>query len=140
MNKITIIGRLTCDPQIRDVNGTPVCNFRIASDTRRKDANGDYITNFYNVDVWRGLGENCVKYLHKGDRASVVGDLSLRTYVDGKGEQRFSLDVMAGDVEFLMDKRSEAAPTKAQTSQATNSASVQGQNLPSEDDDEDLPF
>lgn len=104
MNKLTTIGRLTGDPTIREVNGSSVCSFNLASDTRRKDEAGNFVPIFYRVDVWRTLGENCAKYLHKGDRAGVVGSLSMRTYTDTKGQTRYSLDVTADDVEFLTER------------------------------------
>lgn len=146
MNKLTVIGRLASDPQIREISGSTVCNFRVAATTRRKDENGEYISNFYNVDVWRALGENCSKYLHKGDRVAIVGELVLRSYVDTKGQQRYSLDLSASDVEFLTEKREEtAAPTyNKKTSQAKptqrRSAPVQARYDEEYEDDEPLPF
>lgn len=136
MNKIHIIGRLASDPTIRDANGTSVCNFRVAADSRRKDEAGNYIANFYNVDVWRVMGDNCAKYLHKGDRVAIVGDLFARTYTDTKGQTRFSLDVTASDVEFMQDRRSDSAPKNVKPSQAkpANNAIAQ------DDEEEGLPF
>lgn len=139
LNKLTVIGRLASDPQLKDANGTALCNFRLASDSRRKDESGEFIPNFYNVDVWRAQGENCAKYLHKGDMVSVVGDLALRTYVDSKGQQRMSPDLTANEVIFLQTKRNEtAAQTPSKTVKASTKPTA---TVPDEeDDDEDLPF
>lgn len=101
MNKIFLSGRLTADPELRDAKGANVCSFNLACDTRQNDGNGEKITNFYRCSAWRGLGETCSKYLHKGDQLEVVGDLVLRTYTDTKGMQRYSLDVTVSDVGFV---------------------------------------
>lgn len=145
MNKLTTIGNLVSDPQIREFNGSTVCSFRMASTTRRKDESGGYVSNFYNVDVWRALGENCAKYLHKGDRVSVVGDLVMRGYTDTKGQQRYSLDVTATDVVFLMERNSDAKPTSSEPyrSKQTAKAGYNTKKTPpvvEEEDDEPLPF
>lgn len=137
MNKLFTIGRLTADPVVRDANGASVCNFRLASDTRRKDESGNYIPIFYSVDVWRGLGDTCAKYLHKGDRISVAGNLSMRTYTDTKGQNRVSLDLTADDVTFLMERGQQNA--KPSQESKTSSATIT-QPAPSQDDEEDLPF
>ena len=145
MNKITIIGRLTADPQAREASGSIVCTFRLAAATRRKDENGEIISNFYNVDVWRATGESCAKYLHKGDRVCIVGDLTIRPYVDTKGQQRMSIDVTATEVEFLMDKREDSAPANKQTSKAKSarpapSVKARASAYDEDEEEDDLPF
>lgn len=144
MNKIYIIGRLTADPTVRDANGTSVCSFSVASNTRRKDEDGNPVPIFYRVDVWRGLGDNCAKYLHKGDRVSVVGNLSMREYTDTKGQTRVSLDVTADDIEFLTERNTApAGSSNAKPSQAvkkTSATTATRYQAPVDDDEEDLPF
>ena len=57
--------------------------------------------------AWRGLGENCAKYLAKGKKAAIVGELQARTYTAKDGTTRISLDVGADEVEFLSPKDEE---------------------------------
>jgi len=132
MNKIFASGRLTADPETREAAGSPVTTFTLACDTRTKDGNGGTITNFYRCSVWRGLGDTCAKYLHKGDKLEIVGDLCLRSYVDTKGVQRSSLDVTVGDVSFNFPKREEtgAAPAAPRSSQPPAMPVIESDGLP----------
>ena len=111
INKLISSGRLTADPVLADgPNGAVICHFSIASDTRRKDASGNTMTNFYRCTAWRGLAETCARFLHKGDKVSIVGDLLLREYTDRNGQLRSSMEVDLSDVEFPPVSRANAAP------------------------------
>lgn len=105
MIKLFLIGRLTEDPVQKTINGANVVNFSIAANTTRKDDEGKYIPNFFRCSVWRGLGDTCMKFLHKGDRVSVVGKQSLQNYTDSNGNPRSALQVDVDDVEFLSEKK-----------------------------------
>ena len=101
MNKITAVGRLTADPTITEsANGSALCHFTVAANTRRKNAAGQPLTNFYRCTVWRAIAENCARYLHKGDMVTISGDLSLTEYSDRNGQPRCSLEVDVSDVAF----------------------------------------
>lgn len=104
INKIYAIGRLTADPTLSNVGGVSCTNFSVASDTRTKDSDGNPQTNFYRVSAWRGIAEICAQYLHKGDRVAILGDLSLRTFMDKNGEPRSAMQVTLSDVEFLSER------------------------------------
>ena len=101
MNKITAVGRLTADPTITEsANGAALCHFTVATNTRRKNAAGQPLTNFYRCTVWRAIAENCARYLHKGDMVTISGDLALTEYSDRNGQPRCSLEVDVSDVAF----------------------------------------
>ena len=101
MNKITAEGRLTADPTIiESANGAALCHFTVAANTRRKNAAGQPLTNFYRCTVWRAIAENCARYLHKGDMVTISGDLALTEYSDRNGQPRCSLEVDVSDVAF----------------------------------------
>lgn len=101
VNKIIAAGRLTADPALSDsASGAVLCHFTVACDTRRKDASGNPLTNFYRCTAWRGLAESCARFLHKGDKITVVGDLLLREYTDRNGQPRAALELDLTDVEF----------------------------------------
>ena len=104
MNKTFVIGRLTADPTQTNVNGKMCTNFSLASDTRKKP-DGTHGTNFYRCGVWGVMGENCMKYLHKGDQIFMEGEQEFQTYTGTDGQQRFSVDVFVNDVKFLNTKR-----------------------------------
>ena len=104
MNKLTIIGNLTRDPELRTTSaGISVCDFTVAVNRRvRRDAqNAQPEADFFRVSAWRQLGENCAKFLAKGRKVAVVGPVSVRTYQASDGTTRASLEVTADDVEFL---------------------------------------
>jgi single-strand DNA-binding protein len=102
MNKLTIIGNLTKDPELRHTqDGTPVCSFTVAVN-RRKDGETDY----FNTTAWRQLGENAAKFLSKGKKVAVVGRVSLRTW-EKDGKHGASLEVQADDIEYLSPRVSD---------------------------------
>jgi single-strand DNA-binding protein len=106
MNKITLIGNLTHDPDARSTpNGVTVCSFTIAVNRRFSNANGERPTDFFRINAWRQLGETCAKYLSKGRKVAVIGELQARTYEAKDGTTRMSLDVQADEVEFLSPKQ-----------------------------------
>ena len=132
-----IIGRLTADPVQKDVNGAVVSTFTVAEDTRRKDKDGNKITNFWRVSAWRMLGENAAKYLHKGDRVNVIGnEVFINTYTDTKGQWRFSLETTAADLIFLSTKAESQQNAQAQ---AQTPAAPAAAPMPVDSGD-DLPF
>jgi single-strand DNA-binding protein len=112
MNKITIIGNLTKNPELRSTqDGTAVCGFTVAVNRPKTAKNPDPGADFFNVNAWRGLGENCAKFLEKGRKVAVVGRISLRTW-EKEDKHGASLEVTAEDVEFLSSRNeSPAAPS-----------------------------
>lgn len=133
MNRLTIIGNLTADPQMRTTqSGINVCSFTVAVNKRQK---GDsQAADFFRVNAWRQLGENCQRFLAKGRKVAVVGDVSVSTYTTQNGETRASMEVTAQDVEFLSSRaeQAESAPQEANQGIASGYFPV--------DDGEDLPF
>jgi single-strand DNA-binding protein len=108
MNKITLIGNLTHDPEVRSTpNGVTVCSFTIAVNRRFAGANGERPTDFFRINAWRQLGETCARFLSKGRKVAVIGELQARTYEAKDGSTRMSLDVQADEVEFLSPKQAE---------------------------------
>lgn len=98
MNKITLIGNLTNEPEKRATpNGTSVTTFTIAVNRRGQDKQ----TDFFRINAWRGLADTCAKFLAKGRKVAVVGELQARTYEAKDGKTKVSLDVQADEVEFL---------------------------------------
>lgn len=98
MNKITLIGNLTSDPEKRATNnGTSVTSFTIAVNRRGQDKQ----TDFFRINAWRGLADTCAKFLAKGRKVAVVGELQARIYEAKDGKTKVSLDVQADEVEFL---------------------------------------
>ena len=102
MNKLTIIGNLTRDPEMRTTgSGLSVCNFTVAVNQRKAGDTGEHKAQYFRVTAWRKLGEVCQQYLSKGRKVAVVGPVSVSTYQANDGSTRAQLEVTAEDVEFL---------------------------------------
>ena len=114
MQRITIIGNLTADPETRSTpSGVTICTFTIAVNRRFANADGERQTDFFRINAWRQLGDVCAKHLAKGRKVAVVGELQARLYDAKNGEKRMSLDVAADEVEFLTPaEKAEPKPQK----------------------------
>ena len=107
MNKLTIIGNLTRDPELRTTTaGINVCTFTVAVNRRgrRDDQNGQPEADFFRVTAWRQLADICSKYLQKGRKVCVIGPVSVHTFTGNDGASHASLEVTADDVEFLSSR------------------------------------
>jgi single-strand DNA-binding protein len=102
MNKLCIIGNLTKDPEIKQVQTKdgPVscCDFTVAVNGRRKQESEAV---FFRCSAWRGIAEIVGKYGSKGKKVCVVGPVSARGYKDKDGNPCVSLNVQVEDFEFL---------------------------------------
>src|SRR4051794_40697932 len=104
INRVVLTGNLTRDPELRNTpSGTSVCSLRVAVNTRRKDASGNWTDkpNYFDVTVWGAQGENCAQYLSKGRPVAVDGRLEWREWQDQQGNKRQSVDIIADPVRFL---------------------------------------
>ena len=132
LNKIILMGRLTRDPELRRTqSGTAVASFTLAVDRDYKPQDGERETDFIDIVAWRGTGEFVSKYFTKGRMAVVEGRLQVRDWTDKDGNKRRSTEVVADNVYFGDNKRSESG-TPAEPSGEL-------QELPDEEKGE-LPF
>lgn len=128
MNKITLIGNLTANPELRSTpSGVSVCTFTIAVNRRFANADGEKQTDFFRINAWRGLADTCARYLEKGKKVAVIGELQARQYNAKDGTTRMSLDVAADEVEFLSPKSADSATVSG------------GQIVPDQDNTENWP-
>lgn len=126
-NKITIVGYLGRDPELRYTpQGTAVCKMSVATSERRRAANGESEehTTWFRVTVWGRQAELANEYLGKGRQVYVEGRLRLEEYADRDGNQRISPEVTATDLQFL-GTRNEFAPP--QISSVENRVEVEEQ-------------
>ena len=102
MNKVILIGNLTKDPELTTTNnGVSVCRFTLAISRRYANAEGERETDFINIVVWRTLADNCHKFLKKGSKTAVVGNMQSRSYDANDGTKRYITEVVAEEVEFI---------------------------------------
>jgi len=100
-NLVVLIGRLVDRPELRMTNnGTPVANFTLAVERPYKNKKGENEVDFIDIVTWRGLAENCAKYLDKGCRAYIKGSLQIRKS-ESDGRTYINPEVNADNVRFL---------------------------------------
>lgn len=105
LNKVMLIGHLGADPALRELdNGTPVCNFRVATSESWKDKDsGDRKerTEWHSVVVFGKLAEIANDYAHKGTLVYLEGSLRTRKWSDKNGHDRYSTEIVASELQVL---------------------------------------
>ena len=136
MNNVSLIGRLTRDPEVRYTAGTQmaVAKFTVAID----DGFGEKKrTNFIPVTVFGKTAENCEKYLAKGRLVGVQGKIQTGSYTNKDGATVYTTDVVADRVEFLeWGERNERGSSPRQSGMGGFDAAPEGFSAI----DEDIPF
>jgi len=102
INSVTIIGRLTRDPETRQAGISTVCNFSIANN---QDFGEKKHVNFIEITAWGKLGEVVEKYMKKGNSVAVEGRLNQERW-EQDGNKRSKLSIIASNVQFLDTKES----------------------------------
>ena len=123
-NRVILAGNLTRDPELRfvevDGDGVPVCSFGLAVN-RVRSRNEE--VDFFDISVWRELGETIANHKKKGDPILVEGRLQYRTWEAQDSSKRSKVDVIADNVQFLgrgnggddSDRASERRPGRSAT-------------------------
>ena len=147
LNHITIMGRLTRDPELRRTgSGVAVASFTVAVDRDFGGRDGgEKETDFIDCVAWRQTGEFVSKYFTKGRMAVVSGRLQIRSWTDKDGNKRRTAEVVADNVYFGDSKRDDqgasafgAPPASYGTYSAPATPASDFAML--EDDDAQLPF
>lgn len=111
MNRYTIIGNLTRDPETGTTEGgVNWCRFVVAA-RKRYAREGQPDAEFVQVTAWRGLGDTCAKYLRKGRKVAVVGEPRASAWITQEGKARAQIEMNADEVEFLSSGQGGQSPT-----------------------------
>ena len=139
LNHITIMGRLTRDPELRHTQaGTAVASFTLAVDRDFKDKQtGEKAVDFIDVVAWKGTGEFVSRYFAKGRMAVVSGRLQMRDWTDKDGNKRRSAEVVAESVYFGDSRRD---GDTANTSEAYQQREAPPGVEYDDEEDVELPF
>ena len=138
-NKITIVGYLGKDPEIRYMpDGTAVCNFSVATTEKRKDRSGEMQENtiWFRINVWGKQADAANQYLTKGRQVYVEGRLSQQEYTDRDGNKRTSLEVRATDVQFLGSRGDEGSHSQPPSSSPRQAPATESGG----EEDNEIPF
>jgi single-strand DNA-binding protein len=139
LNRVTIVGRLTRDPELRHLpSGTPVLEMGVAVNGRQQDDAGNWVDkpNFFDVKVFGNQAEMLAQHLTKGRRIGVDGRLDWRSWEAQDGTKRSKVDIVAQSVQFL-DSRGEG---ESGAQYVPAGAATAGDDFPSSPADDDIPF
>ncbi len=113
LNRATIIGNLTRDPELRSLpTGKSVATFSLATNRFWTDANGQKQkqAEFHNIVMWGKLAEIASQYLKKGRKAYVEGRLQTREWTGQDGVKRYRTEIVADNMIMLDGKGDGNAP------------------------------
>lgn len=132
MNQCQLMGRLVRDPELRYTqNGTAVASFTLAVDRRFNRDKADFIK----VIAWRNTAEFCANHFQKGSKIALVGSIQTRSWEDDDGKKHGAVEVIADSVYFADSKKSDG-----QSGNPVEDAIANGDFIPIDGDDDDLPF
>src|SRR5437870_5234906 len=143
INRVTIVGRLTRDPELRALSsGSSVLQLGVAVNGRQKDATGNWVDkpNFFDVKVFGAQAEMLVNHLSKGRRVGVDGRLDWSSWEAQDGTKRSKVEIVAQSVQFL-DSRGEGGGGGDGERQFVPAAATAGnEDFSSSAADDDIPF
>lgn len=142
LNTITIMGRMTRDPEMRKTqNDKSVTSFTLAVD-RDFSNGGEKQTDFIDCVAWNNTATFVSKYFSKGSMAVVSGSLQLRDWTDKEGNKRRNAEVIAQNVYFGDSKKPSVNEDSSVSEKPAKKASKSKKQEPEEDPeiDGDLPF
>jgi single-strand DNA-binding protein len=156
LNKVTLIGNLGSDPEVRSTaNGSKVATLSVATSNQWKDKSGEKQekTEWHRVILWnsqyRKLADVAEQYCKKGDKIYVEGSIEYRSWQDREGQTRYTTEIKANEIILLGGKggASEGAPSRASAPAKAGNAAPGGKEESFSDfpealdgEDDDLPF
>jgi single-strand DNA-binding protein len=143
INKVILIGNLGADPETRYMpSGGAVTNIRIATSEQWKDKNtGDQQerTEWHNVAMFGRLAEIAAEYLRKGSSVYIEGRLRTRKWQDKDGNDRWTTEIVANEMQMLGGRGDAGAPARSSASAPAAATAGAGPG-PMPDFDDDIPF
>lgn len=111
MNRVSLIGRLTKDPELRYTpSNVATCSFTIAINRTFTNQDGQREADFIPIVIWRKQAENVKNYTKKGDLVAVEGRIQTRSYTANDNTKRYVTEVVADNVQFLTPKGGNPSP------------------------------
>lgn len=141
LNNCTIQGRLTRDPELRyTASNTPVVSFSLACERSRKNANGEYDTDFIDCISFGKTAEFVKNWFAKGMMAIVVGRIQSRNWEDRNGNKRTSIEINANEVLFGESKKDKRSGNTHYIDYDARAAQEVDDTFPELDNMSDIPF
>jgi single-strand DNA-binding protein len=142
INRVTIVGRLTRDPELRHLaSGNPVLQLGVAVNGRQRDDAGNWADkpNFFDVKVFGNQAEMLAQHLAKGRRIGVDGRLDWSSWEAQDGSKRTKVEIVAQSVQFL-DPRAEGEAGSGAPQYVPAGAAAQTDDFTPSAADDDIPF
>lgn len=109
INQVTLVGRLTKDPELkRTSEGTPVTNVTLAVNRHYRNQQGEIGADFVQCKLWNKTAENTSRYCKKGSLIGITGRIQTRHYDNPEGVRVYVTEVLVDSVRFLDQRREEA--------------------------------
>ena len=144
LNCVTLMGRLTADPEVRTTTtGKSVCTFSIAVDRSFARAGEQRQTDFINIVAWESQANFISRYFGKGSMIAIQGSIQTRSYEDKNGNKRTAFEVIAREVSFCGSKSesgTSGAPSTTAPAAAPSFSNGGIDDFAAMADDDDLPF
>ena len=149
VNKVIIMGNLGKDPEIRNFpNGGKICNFSVATSETWRDRNSgekQERTQWHNISI---LSEPLVniaeRFLKKGSKVYLEGQLETRKWQDNSGADRYSTEIVLrpykGEITPIDNKADNNFINETSTETKINQSTETNTNLTAEDFDDEIPF
>ncbi|WP_428910073.1 single-stranded DNA-binding protein [Niallia sp. Krafla_26] len=110
INQVTLVGRLTKDPELRITpEGTTVTNVTVAVNRQFRNQHGEIDADFVQCTLWKKVAENTAQYCRKGSLVGITGRIQTRSYDNQEGRRIYVTEVVAETVKFLDNRRSNSA-------------------------------
>jgi len=143
MNKATLMGRLTADPELRHTaNNTAVTSFTLAVN-RRFSKDRDAEADFIDIVAWSATAEFVAKYFKKGLQVAVCGRIQNRSWKDKDGNNRRTTEIIADEVFFADSKRADSGAPSYSERPAADAAPIPAYENAFKEvsgDEDELPF
>jgi single-strand DNA-binding protein len=110
MNKAILHGNSGKDPEVKQIGETKVAKFSLATQSFRKDTDGNKVTDWHNIVAWGKLADLCEKYVKKGSSLIVEGEIQYRSYTDKDGVTKYITEIQANNIHFTSKKPESDSP------------------------------
>lgn len=107
MNNVTLVGRLTKDPEQRTAGETEITRFSIAVNRPFKNKDGEYEADFLNCVAFGKTGDFIGKYFAKGMAIGLIGRIQTGSYVNQEGRKIYTTDIVTDSAEFVESKKND---------------------------------
>lgn len=143
MNKVILTGNVASDPESRTTqSGISQCQFRLAVQRRFTNQQGVRETDFFPIICWRQTADFCARYITKGSKIAVDGNIQTRTYDAQDGSKRYITEIIADNIEFIGSRNVDGAAPAPQSAPAPQrpAPAAAANSFTNVADDDELPF